>query len=328
MQISFVHQDKIKLLNSIEPNVINNRFDLLYGNDYELIEVKDSNSVAYIPFKKSGMNGRLGLYLRDISSVNGDILSECASFLFNNYSDLQDIFILHTYTPIPDIEQSVHWHVDLPETIEIFDSELSSKVRYNTKWYPKKIRENEGDYEIKNFKAEECPKSVIETYLKWKRKTYEYNWDGDAKEYISQNGITNVYVMQIKDKLAAIGFVCITGENVFYENTAYNDEYKKYSVGIVLYHYIIDDLIKKRKKKLFLLGGNMEYKRHYNGIPTMTYTGYMYRDPDMHKKVLKIASKFRRLPLPKKIKKKIASLYGRFFLSEYYRKYLKSEVVK
>ena len=95
-----------------------------------------------------------------------------------------------------------------------------------------------------------------------------------------------------------------------------------------MYHFIIDDLIKKRKKKLFLLGGDLEYKRHYNGIQTVTYTGHIYRDPEMRQKVLKIAQKFKALPLPKKLKKKLASLYGRFFLSPYYKQYLKMEVMK
>ncbi len=330
MKIRFVASDKIRLTQYIEPNVIHNRYDLLYGNDYDLLEVKEENSVSYIPFKKNSSTGRMGLYLRHKEELAGgpSSVAECASFLFKTYPDLQDIFVLHTYIPLPDVNTGIHWHVDLPKTIEEFDSTLSSKVRYNTKWYPKKIRENVGEYEIKILKSTECPESVVKTYLKWKKETYGYDWSDKPKEYLTKNGITNVYIMQVKNEILAIGFICETGENAFFENTAFNEQYKKYSVGIVLYHFIIADLIKKEKKKLFLLGGNLEYKRHYNGIQTMTYTGHIYRNPEMRQKVLKIAQKIKSLPLPKKIKKKLASLYGLFFLSPYYKKYLKSEVIK
>ncbi len=330
MQISFVKSDKIQLTKSIEPNVIHNRYDLLYGNDYDLLKIEEGNSVSYIPFKKTGQIGCMGLYLRDMKELagGGTSVAEYTSFLFKTYPDLQDIFVLHTYVPLPDVEPAVHWHVDMPKTIEAFDATLSSKVRYNTKWYPKKIRENIGSYEIKILKSDECPEFVVKTYLKWKKETYGFNWSNKPKEYLTKNGITDVYFMQVNEEILAIGFICDTGENAFFENTAFNEKYKKYSAGIVLYHFIIDDLIKKRKKKLFLLGGDLEYKRHYNGIQTVTYTGHIYRDPEMRQKVLKIAQKFKALPLPKKLKKKLASLYGRFFLSPYYKQYLKMEVMK
>ena len=178
------------------------------------------------------------------------------------------------------------------------------------------------------MKSDKCPEFVVKTYLKWKKETYDFNWSDQPKKYLIKNGITDVYVMQVNEEILAIGFICDTGENAFFENTAFNEKYKKYSVGIVLYHFIVADLIKKGKKKLFLLGGNLEYKRHYNGIQTATYTGHIYRDPEMRQKVLKMAEKIEAFPLPKKLQKKLASLYGRFFLSPYYKQYLEMEVQK
>ena len=48
MPISFVKNDKIQLTQSIKPNVIHNRYDLLYGNDYDLLKIEEENSVSYI----------------------------------------------------------------------------------------------------------------------------------------------------------------------------------------------------------------------------------------------------------------------------------------
>ena len=71
MKIEFVKNDKIQLTQSIKPNAIHNRYDLLYGDDYDLLKIDGENSVSYIPFKKMGEMGRIGLYLREAKDLVG-----------------------------------------------------------------------------------------------------------------------------------------------------------------------------------------------------------------------------------------------------------------
>jgi len=57
---------------------------------------------------------------------------------------------------------------------------------------------------------------------------------------------------------------------------------------MILYYYLISDLIARGKKKLYLLGGNLEYKKHFNGIATTTYTGNIYREQFFYPKYIAV----------------------------------------
>lgn len=266
------------LLENISPNVCWNRFDLRYGDDWDLWKI---DSEYYVTSHCDGGVITVSLYLREL---NPDVFNEFAKYLFEFYPKSKTLFVLHTYTPIKSIEPAVHWHVDLTKTIEEFDSTLSHRVRYNTKWYPKKIRENVGEYTIKYFFVDECPDDVVLQYFKWKNQTHGTDYGLTPREYLKKFCVTGVYVMEAETEVLAVGFISETGDNVFFENFSYNQEYAKYSPGMVLYYYLIADIIARGKKKLFLLGGNLEYKKHFNGIATTTYTGTLYREQFIYKK--------------------------------------------
>lgn len=134
--------------------------------------------------------------------------------------------------------------------------------------------------------------------------------------------------MKCQDLVLAIGFICTTEDNVFFENFSYNPQYEKYSLGNVLLHYIISDLILQRKKKFYLLGGNLEYKRRYNGIRTETYTGHIYRHPFFASVVEKISQAINKMPFSYRIRKRCAKFAGLFLFNRYYARQLKGEILK
>ena len=222
-----------------------------------------------------GVTINVSMYLRE---MDAGIFRMVVKYLFELYPDAMTLYVLHTYTKINGIDPAVHWHIDLPKTIEEFNSTLSHRVRYNTKWYPKKIRENIGEYIIKYIDVSECPDDVVQKYFEWKKQTHGTDYGLTPKQYLGKFCVTGVYVMQTEMEILAIGFISETGENVFFENFSYNQKYAKYSPGMVLYYFLISDLIARKKKRLYLLGGNLEYKKHFNGIATMTYSGFLYRE--------------------------------------------------
>lgn len=311
----------------IEPNLIHNRYDLLFGDNWEMVEIETNDTRIYVPVHIENGLGRVGLYLRDIGA---DVLRELNQFLFKNYDSLVQIFFLHTYTVVDDIEPAVHWHIDLPGTIEEFDSTLSHRVRYNSKWYPKKIIREVGEYIIDKIKPEQCTARIMQTYLDWKKQSHNFKWNREPLEYLKTFGVSDIFVMHVRDEILAIGFVCDTGgEEAFFENFAYNLKYRLYSPGIVLYHAIIADLIGLGKKRFCLLGGNLEYKRNYNGIATMTYTGLVYRDPKFIKLINTAAPKIKRIPISNCGRRRIAVMYSWLHgFPKFYKHMLKNEVRK
>lgn len=289
LNIEQIKDNKDKILQeNVLPNVCWNRFDLRYGTDYDLSKINGERWCGYVASHVDGSTINVSLYLREMAP---DTFNEYAKYLFEIYPTAKNLFVLHTYTEIAGIEQGVHWHVDLPETIEEFNKTLSHRVRYNTKWYPKKIRENIGEYAIKYFESEDCPDDIILQYFKWKNQTHGTDYGLTPKQYLKKFCVTGVYVMETDSEILAIGFISEIGENVFFENFSYNQEYAKYSPGMVLYYYLISDLIARGKNKLYLLGGNLEYKKHFNGIATMTRTCSLPRERFIYPKWIAVLAK-------------------------------------
>ncbi len=112
----------------------------------------------------------VGLYLR---SLPAEIWQEFVTWIFKKYPNVNMIYVHHTTTPQP-FPSTLHCHINLPQTIEEFNTSLSSRVRYNTKWYPKKIKEAFGDYEIKCWQRNEMPQQAYDLFKKWKKEAFDY----------------------------------------------------------------------------------------------------------------------------------------------------------
>ena len=263
----------------IYPNFISNRFDLLYGNDYELYDL----GYGVVPVKVNGNVAKLGMSLTYYSDEK---LSEFYNLLFLKYPSLESIEVKHSLSPYGISKKDnmfyhyPYWHIELPDNIEDFDKTLTQRVRYNTKWYPKKIRENFGELEIKRISVDETSDEIVNKFFEWKKISHNCDYNMTPKEYLKTYGVTETYCLYVADELLSVGFTCTTGNNVYFEQFAYiqEEKYRKYSLGMVLYYAIICDLISLQRKNFYLSGGWLDYKKRYNRKCQYTYSGYIYRN--------------------------------------------------
>ncbi len=270
-------EKKLVLSNRLYPNFISNRFDLLY-DDYELYDL----GTGVVPVKIDGKVAKLGMTLQIYSD---ETLHKFYNLLFAKHPSLETIIIKHSlssYGITSKNNQFYHypyWHIELPVSVEDFSNKLSARVRYNTKWYPKKISEDIGDLKISRISAQDTTESMGKQFFAWKKESHNCDYNMSTKEYLKTYGVTETYLMYIGSDLLAIGFICTTGENVYFEQFAYSQEakYKKYSLGMVLYYHIICDLIRLKKKNFYLSGGYLDYKKRYNGVCQYTYSGTISR---------------------------------------------------
>lgn len=266
------------LADRIQVNFISNRFDLLYGKDYELYDL--GNGV--VPVHIDGNTAKLVLSL---SAYTQKQLNKLYELLFAKHPSLTQIEIKHSLVPGGISEHNnmfyhyPYWHIDLPNTVEEFDSTLAHRVKYNTKWYPKKIREDIGDFVINKYTRKEVKSDVINLFFEWKKQSHNFDYKMTPEKYMDTYGVTEIYTLEISGNILAVGFTCTTGDNVFFEQFSYSQDkkYAKYSLGMVLYYGIICDLIKLGRKKFFLSGGWLDYKKRYNGILQYTYSGIINR---------------------------------------------------
>jgi hypothetical protein len=312
-----INENKIELVKNIKPNVIHNRFDILYNDDFTLYLVNDE----YIPFhiernithKHIGALhgiryfGKIGIYLRDVKTEN---LNELIKMLFVKYPLMESMDICHTYTFIAGIDPKVHWHVILPDTIEQFDKTLPKKVQQNLNRRYRHLKENVGECSFKRYAIEDVTLEIEKKFLKWKYITHKIRL---AENYLKTCGATDVFIMYIKngfeETMIAIRIITITDENVYFENNSYNQEYAQYSPSVILYHHIVAELIAQKKKLLFLLGGTIKQKSDFNGICTYTYTNRKYNP--IREGKLKMVDK---ILLPIEIKNIISFFYEKFLV--------------
>lgn len=303
---------KEELADLLQINIIHNRYDLIF-RDYHLYLVDGVG----VPVVLSEGHAKLGIYLTRLSEEQRDAL---ACRIFANFPQIDYLEVSHSYTPLEFYKAETYWHVELPETIEEFSSNLSSKTRYNAKWYPKKLTRDKGELLFTHYSNEEVPGTIVEKYLEWKNNTHQYSFSGEPLEYIRNCGITDIYTLTIADKLIAIGMTCDTGEISYFENFSYDAEYHLYSPGMIIYYHIIEEKIKKHIRVFYLSGGELDYKRRYNGIRTETYTGRIFRFPEKLKSSLEYLQK-----APPILRKFVATLLCQIVLPSAYRRVFREQ---
>lgn len=282
--ISIVSGQRLEdLLPSLQVNIIHNRFDILYQN-YRIYTVDG----IIVPISVKGDCARVGLYLTTLTTAQRDALS---NRIFEDFPSVSYLEVSHSYTPLEFFHPETYWHIALPETMDDFIGQLSSKTRYNAKWYPKKLTRDKGEQCVTHYPAAEAPEDVILQYLQWKNSSHSFTYTQDATSFIKTYGITDIYTLSINGKNIAIGMTCDTGHNSYFENFSYDPEYHLYSPGMILYLHIIGDKIKNHMRVFYLSGGELDYKRRYNGIRTETYTGRIFRHADKLRNALTRYSK-------------------------------------
>lgn len=82
-----------------------------------------------------------------------------------------------------------------------------------------------------------------------------------------------MYTLIINGKIAAFLLFSIYDDNDAYlVNITYDPKYSKYGIGTVLYYYCIEEMIKRKIKKIYtnimIWGDNTFFKTKIYGLPT------------------------------------------------------------
>jgi hypothetical protein len=279
-KITKIIESKMDLIHYVEPNFIYNRFDVMYGDKFELYAIQEYGIKKYIPVHTEKRFAVVGVWLVDISAQAFSLLIRT---IFSEYPKVDRIQARYSLNFYDGLNISNHWKIDLPDTIIEFDKNLSSKTRYNTKWYPKKINADLGGYEIQKYSSGNIPDEIIEKYFYFKKKTHNAKYKIQAQEYLRRYFVTHAYVLKIAEKTEAILFLCDISSIVYLENLTFNQELSGYSLGMVLYYFVIGDLINSKKINVYLGDGNQEYKRRFNGINQLAFDGYIIRKSIVNK---------------------------------------------
>ena len=116
----------------------------------------------------------------------------------------------------------------------------------------------------------------MDTFFKWKTETHNRDYAMSAQEYLNKYYVTNAVVLSNDSGPFSIVFYCKVEDTVYLENLSYNPEYQRFSPGFMGYEAMLEDLILKKCKRVFLGGGDYIYKRYYDSEEHLAYSGRIY----------------------------------------------------
>lgn len=278
--VQIVETEKINY--NFENDFIYNHFDILYRDHTACIMIKTENTTYYIPFYMDGSTAYLGVWCYKIPEA---VFSQLIGYVFKRHCKIKKVYIQNSPSLITkrialksDLKQRTHWKVIIPSFPENLDERLSSKKRYNIKREKRIAQQELGDYTILEYTDKTVPANIVEAYFRYKQQTYGIDYHMLPEAYLEQYHVSNIYTLSFSGEIGSIVFSCEQGEHVYLENLTYNPEYKKYSLGAILYDEYLKILCQKRKASLYLGWGNQVYKTLYGAVEDTVYTGTIYRN--------------------------------------------------
>lgn len=270
--------DKVKL---VKPNITFNRADLMYGEKFGLLEVQNSGNIKYVSFFMKPKLCYLVVYMMDLSKQEFDGIIK---FLYKTYG-VTNFKVYQSLNRKNSFYEGVCYVLNLPDTVEEYYKQFKAHTRYNRRAERRKI-ENKFNCKFCHLDKSQLTKEFFENFLQLKRLDYETAYsDKSPQDMLSDYfNITDAYLLMINDEIVAYALYSICDKDDSYlVNLAYNHDYSKYYVGNVLYYYSIEEMIKRKIKRIYLGGVKYAYKENSKAITSNTYGGSCFYLPFVKK---------------------------------------------
>lgn len=271
--------EKYKKIQCVNPNIIQNRFDLWEGSGhFQVLQITyQSNERKYIAFRVDN-NGicHLGLYMMEIEKR----VLDAAIIFLNQVMNVFRFTFGQSLNIYPKLCKTTHWLLELPNSYEEFLQRFSRKTRYNRR---REVRQLNEDYccEIKHLEKEEISTELIGRLIE--RKSEQYGVENNVILTASwvlpvYSSISDAWVMYLNGKLAAMTFYSImpNSSDAYFVSIAYEAEYKKYFVGNMLFYHSIRELIAKKIKRIYTGEAESDYKKNAHCIKNETCGGVLF----------------------------------------------------
>ena len=262
-----------KYISEIKPDFIYNRFDLFCEN-YIVLIAEHGQEKHIIEARLFDDYAELGIWKMQISDV---LLNELSKFLFQKYPNIgyTKFFFCNTDGKYKEVK---HFSIDFPDTTGTFLQRRSSKSRHRLNKQRHQAEREIGPITYQEYKKEDCPEEIIKYYNIWKEKSHHIGKIENTETYFQKYHISDIYVLFFGEHIAAMMFSCEQCPVAYLDNFSFDINYSRYSPGQQIYEYVMTRLIDKHYTKVFLAGGDYDYKRYYGSIEEKLYDGVIFRN--------------------------------------------------
>ena len=264
------NNEKYEGIKQVKPNIIFNRFDLIFKDDFECVKVMKDSETYYIPFHiKDNKCCIVGIYM---TKIDYDVVEEVFKYIKKqrNFIYFQ---IRHALVNKNNKFNKVSWVLNLPDTFEEFMSVSTSRTRRNKKKQLRILQEN-FNCEFKHYANDEITDSIREKYNEFK--TQQLGTKARTIDTLEEfkTWANDIYTLELDGKIVALDLnTIVDNQDVYGYSQTYDFNYRNYSVGNTLYYYTIENLINRGFKKIYLGGGDYSYKENCHAEKFETYTG-------------------------------------------------------
>ena len=297
------------MYDKIAADFICNRFDLTGDKPFVLLKWQRGDEEYYVQAAFEENTAELGVWLAPITREK---LKDICRFIFRTYKRVTTVTYRFGTVPYGKYAATNHFRIDLPASVEALLAGMTPKSRYNLRRSRRLLEEAGGAVSFEEYAAFDAPAPIAEEYIRLKKLSHDFEFDAAPEEYLRTHGVTDIYVMRRGDELLSVLLSCEQCRIVYLENLTYNDAYKQYSPGQLLYEHYLERLIEKKRGSLFLMGGDYEYKRRYGAVEDTVYFCTVYkRFSDRWKSIYKKKLKRRFKTLKHKLKLTLKKALGR-----------------
>ena len=262
-----------KYITEISPDFIYNRFDLFCDN-FIVLMAERGQEKHIIEARLFDNYAELGIWKMHISN---ELLKEISDFLFHKCANLGYVKFFFCDTT-GNYKEVKHFFIDFPDSIEDFIQRRSSKSRHRLNKQRHQAEREIGPISYREFKKENCPEYIIKKYNLWKEKSHHIGKIEETEDYLQEYHISDIYVLYFGENIAAVMFSCEQCSTAYLDNFSFDIQYSRYSPGQQIYEYVMTRLIEKKIKRVFLAGGNYDYKRYYGSIEEQLCDGVIFRN--------------------------------------------------
>lgn len=259
-------------ISEINPDFIYNRFDLFCDN-YIVLKAERGQEKQILEARLFDNYAELGIWKMQLSN---DLLKDISHYLFQNYSNIKytKFFFCDTNGKYKEVK---HFSIDFPNSTESFLQRRSSKSRHRLNKQRHQAEREVGPISFQEYKREDCPEEIIQCYNKWKERSHHIG-KIEAESYLQRFHVSDIYALYLGEHIAAIMFSCEQCPIAYLDNFSFDIQFSRYSPGQQIYEYVMTRLIDKQFKRVFLAGGDYDYKRYYGSIEETLYDGFLYRN--------------------------------------------------
>lgn len=271
-------ESTIEIVNKNIPDLISpngyldfayNRMDLNYDS-YKVLCITRDEDIVYVPYSIKNEKVILGI---GATPLDSGMLKDLLDWVPKNECRIKEIEITFSMAYDNRLAARNNFIVLFPDTYEELLKRVKKKTIGNVR-REKTYFENEvDDITFRHYSRKNIDKGLVNTYFRMKKETHQCDYNLEWDEYLEKYYVTDAYTIEQDGHIYSILFSCEQGQIAYLENFSYENKYKKYSLGTILYWHYLAELIKNEKKSLYLAGGSYQYKKHFANMNLLCFSG-------------------------------------------------------